>query len=180
MLFDSAASVAKIAVVLVSAWSNLPLLAGEASARDPDAPPSEAQQARGVNIEGVSRWLQGRFSEAELEALRPEELQVEAHHCSCEDTPHPHYPYTVVLFLTPRGTLVARPEGREGAVTITPLAVRHDTRYCEVESEASCYGSFAHPCEFTDFRYGPTLAQFFPSCKSDPAAALAKPAAGGE
>lgn len=178
MLFDS--SVAKIAVLLVAAGSSLILLAGTAWARDPAAPPRESQQARAVNIEGVSRWLQGRFSEAELDALRPDELRVESHYCSCEDTPHPHYPYTVVLFLTPRGTLVARPEGREGAVTITPLAVRHDTRYCELESEASCYGSFAHPCEFTDFRYGPTLSQFFPSCKSDPAAALARPEAGGE
>jgi len=177
MLFDSAANVAKIAMVLVAVWS---LLADEASARDPIPSPGEERQARAVNIEGVSRWLQGRFSEAELDALSPDDLRVESHYCSCEDTPHPHYPYTVVLFLTPRGTLVARPEGREGAVTITPLAVRHDTRYCELEAEASCYGSFTHPCEFTDFRYGPTLAQFFPSCKSDPAAALTRPDAGGE
>ena len=179
MPLDSAAHVAKIAAVLVVAGSNL-LLAGAACARDPFPSPGEEQQARAVNIEGVSRWLLGRFSEAELDALRPEDLRVESHHCSCEDTPHPHYPYTVVLFLTPRGTLVARPEGREGAVLITPLAVRHDTRYCELESEGSCYGSFAHPCEFTDFRYGQTLAQFFPSCKSGPAASLVMPASGGE
>jgi len=179
MLFDSAARVAKMAAVLVAAWSNLSP-AGEAYARDPVPSSGEEQQARAVNIEGVSRWLQGRFSETELEALGREGLRVESHYCSCEDTPHPHYPYTVVLFLTPRGTLVARPEGREGAVTITPLAVRHDTRYCEVESEWRCYGSFAHPCEFTDFRYGQTLAQFFPSCKSDRAAGLRRPAQGGE
>jgi hypothetical protein len=180
MPFDSASRAAKIAAILVAACLPLPLLAGKAYARDPVAPPSEGQQPRAVNIEGVSRWLQGRFSEAELEALRPEELRVESHYCSCEDTPVPHYPYTVVLFLTPRGALVARPEGREGAVMITPLAVRHDTRYCEVESEGSCYGSFANPCEFTDFRYGQTLAQFFPSCKSEHAAGLLRPAVGGE
>jgi hypothetical protein len=179
MPFTSASSVAKIAAVLIAAWSFVQLQAGEASARDPAAPPNESQ-ASAVNIEGVSRWLQGHFSEAELEALGPEDLRVESHYCSCEDTPVPHYPYTVVLFLTPRGALVARPEGREGAVMITPLAVRHDTRYCEVESEASCYGSFAHPCEFTDFRYGQTLAEFFPTCKSNRSASLLRPAASGE
>jgi hypothetical protein len=49
-------------------------------------------------------------------------------------------------------------------VSITPLAVRTGDRYCEVDSEDQCYGTFAHPCDFTDFRYGPYLKEFFPSC----------------
>jgi len=179
MSFDSASNAAKFVAILIAASPPL-LQAGEAAGRDPDTPPIESQQGSAVNIEGVSRWLQGRFSEAELEALRPGELRVESHHCSCEDTPVPHYPYTVVLFLTPRGALVARPEGREGAVTIMPLAVRHDTRYCEVEAEGHCYGTFEHPCDFTDFRYGKTLAEFFPGCKSEAAAGLLRPTQGGE
>ena len=49
---------------------------------------------------------------------------------------------------------------------ITRLAVRHGDRYCDVDSEDQCYGTFAHPCEFSDFRYGRQLAPYFPTCKS--------------
>jgi hypothetical protein len=87
--------------------------------------------------------------------------------CSCYDEPSKHYPYSIVVFKTAQGDLVTRPERREGALTFSPLALRFGTRYCTVESEQDCYGSFSHPCEFTDFRYGPYLAEFFPTCKSD-------------
>lgn len=56
----------------------------------------------------------------------------------------------------------------------TALAVKYGTRYCAVD-KPDCYGSFAQPCDFTDFRYGPTLAQFFPTCKTDDADAAAMP-----
>ena len=84
--------------------------------------------------------------------------------CGCYDQPSKHYPYSIVVFKAAERELVTRPERREGALTFSPLAVRYGTRYCAVESEQDCYGSFPHPCDFTDFRYGPTLAEYFPTC----------------
>lgn len=63
---------------------------------------------------------------------------------------------------------MARPERHELALEFTTLAVRYGTRYCAVD-EPDCYGWFEQPCDFTDFRYGPTLAPFFPTCKADEA-----------
>jgi hypothetical protein len=126
-----------------------------------------SDQAHIIETEGISLWLKTRFSKAELEAFRPEHLRVESHFCGCYDKPNPHFPYPVVVFITPKGDLVARAEAREGALNITPLAVRRGKRYCELESEERCYGSFAHACEFTDFRFGRSLAEFFPTCKAD-------------
>jgi hypothetical protein len=119
-----------------------------------------------IAVGELSLWLKARFSEAELEGLRPGDLHIESHYCGCYDQPKAHFPYPVVLFKTPKGDLVARLDSREGAVSVTPLAVRYAERYCEVGSEQTCYGSFSDPCDFTDFRYGPLLAQFFPTCKS--------------
>jgi hypothetical protein len=87
--------------------------------------------------------------------------------CGCYDEPSKHYPYSIVVFKAPERDLVTRPERREGALTFSPLAVRYGTRYCAVELEQNCYGSFSHPCDFTDFRYGPTLAEYFPTCKAE-------------
>ncbi len=92
-------------------------------------------------------------------------LQVETFQCNCTDRPTPHYPYTVLVVKSRDGELLVRPEGQESVVTFTPLALRYGDRYCEVDASERCFGNFAHPCEFTDFRYGPTLAPFFPSCK---------------
>ena len=127
----------------------------------------QAEPDRAVAMSGMSVWLKARFSQTELEGLRAGDLRVESYYCGCYDQPNKHYPYSIVLLKTPRGDLVARPEGTDGALSFTPLAVRYGNRYCEVGSETDCYGSFSHPCEFTDFRYGPYLAEFFPTCKSD-------------
>lgn len=97
----------------------------------------------------------------------PDDPRAQWYDCSCYDQPSKHFPYSIVVFKTAQGDLVTRPERREGALTFSPLALRYGTRYCTVESEQDCYGSFSHPCDFTDFRYGPTLAEFFPTCKSD-------------
>ncbi len=115
----------------------------------------------------MSVWLHTRFSETELEGVQAGDMKVESYYCGCYDEPHKHYPYSIVLLKTSRGDLVARPEGTDGVLTFTPLAIRYGNRYCELGSETDCYGSFSHPCEFTDFRYGPFLAQFFPTCKSE-------------
>jgi len=106
----------------------------------------------------------------DLEGVSPDDLHVEMVYCSCSDQPVKHFPYSVALFMTPRGDVVARPERQELSVTFTPLAVRFGERYCDVDAHQNCYGTFSHPCEFTDFRYGPYLQQFFPTCKSDDAA----------
>ena len=115
-------------------------------------------EGRKAELHRVSPWLRTQLSEAN---------RFESYYCSCYDEPIKHYPYPIVVLKTPNGDLVARPEGTDGTLFFTPLAVRYGNRYCEVGSETDCYGSFAHPCEFTDFRYGPYLAEFFPTCKSE-------------
>jgi hypothetical protein len=104
---------------------------------------------------------------AQPEALQLGEQKAQWYDCSCYDQPVKHFPYSIVVFETATGDLVTRPERREGALTFSPLAHRYGTRYCTVDSEQDCYGSFPHPCDFTDFRYGPYLAEFFPKCMSD-------------
>jgi hypothetical protein len=146
---------------LMSGLLALVVLSGKAYAHDPGGEGIEA-----IAVGELSLWLKTRFSESELQALRLEDLGIELHYCGCYDRPKPHFPYPIVLFKTPRGDLVARPDTTEGAVSFVPLAVKHGERYCAVGSEQDCYGSFSEPCDFTDFRYGPLLEQFFPTCKS--------------
>ena len=105
------------------------------------------------------------FLASELDALAPGELALESHFCGCADVPLKHYPYVVFVLRSPKGDLLARPEGHEAVVHFVALAVRQEYQYCDPQMEASCYGTFMHPCDFTDFRYGPQLAQFFPTCK---------------
>lgn len=138
----------------------------EAQARESANSRQDPGRAGSIDMEGVSVWLRDRFSETELQALRPEDFRMETHACSCYDRPIPHFPYLLVLFTTPKGDLVGRPDRRGVDLIITRLAVRHGERYCDVDAEDQCYGSFSHPCEFTDFRYGPHLAEYFPTCKS--------------
>jgi hypothetical protein len=150
-----------ILLVLMCALPALSVWSGGARAHD-----LNPEGVDTIAVGGLSLWLKARFSETELAALRPGDLGLEAHYCGCYDRPKPHFPYPIVLFKTPKGDLVARPDSQEGAVSFAPLAVRHGERYCEVDSEQTCYGSFSEPCDFTDFRYGPGLEQFFPTCKS--------------
>jgi len=120
-----------------------------------------------TNFDNVLGWINGKFTPAEIEKMSPEDFRIEPHACSCADKPDPHFPYLVVLFTTPKGDLVARPDGHETMTRFTPLAVRRGEHYCMVDSEEQCYGSFANVCEFTDFRYGSMLEQVFPTCKTD-------------
>ena len=93
------------------------------------------------------------------------DLTVEPHFCGCNDKPKRHFPYRMVVIKTPKGDLVARPENIEVSVSFTALAVRWGNQYCDVDAESSCFGSFSDPCDFSDFRYGPHLSIFFPTCK---------------
>ena len=126
----------------------------------------DAEQTKMMAVSGLSLWLKSRFSATELQALEAGDLNIEVHYCGCYDQPKAHFPYSVLVVNTPKGDLVTRPDSTEGSAKFTPLAVRHGARYCKLESEQDCYGSFSEACDFTDFRYGPYLQQFFPTCKS--------------
>jgi hypothetical protein len=149
-----------VRVLALLIWS------GQTQAQNPAVPQNQLDEMKASVVSVFSVWLKGRFSAAELKGLQPDELQLESHYCSCYDEPTPHYPYPLVVLRTPRGDLVTRPDSHEGAVSFAPLAVRHGDRYCEVESEQVCFGTFPEPCDFTDFRFGPNLRPFFPTCKS--------------
>ena len=129
--------------------------------------PNNQEEGVTVDPSGLRTWLATRFSKAELQALQPGAVSMESHYCGCSDTPTKHFPYAMVLLKTPKGDLVARPDRRGVSVIFTALAVKHGDRYCKVESEDDCYGSFPEPCDFTDFRYGPHLSEYFPTCKLD-------------
>jgi hypothetical protein len=75
----------------------------------------------------------------------------------------------MVVFELAERDLIVRPERDEAGFRFVPLAHRYGERYCPLNSEHDCYGSFSHPCDFTDYRFGPTLIDFFPTCKSDDA-----------
>jgi hypothetical protein len=140
---------------------------GGCLANDTTAQTNEAAQSGATKPDAPTVWPRTRFYASELQQLQLGDLQVEAHFCNCSDRPVKHYPYSLVLMKTSKGDLIARPERIDGAVTYMPLAVRRGIQYCELESETQCYGSFPDPCAFTDHRYGPNLAPFFPTCKVD-------------
>jgi hypothetical protein len=156
--FASAASALVLAVFGLS-WS------GTGNAQEMRKSPLTTEQIKALELDGMSGWLRARFSRSELDALGPGELALESHFCGCTDVPTKHYPYVFFVLRSPKGDLLARPDGHEAMVRFAALAVRHENQYCDPQSEASCYGMFAHPCDFTDFRFGPQLAQFFPTCK---------------
>jgi len=132
----------------------------------------QVEHGHALHAGSLATWFRHKFSQAELEGLRPGEVEVESHSCGCYDQPKKHFPYLVVVVRTPKGDLVLRPELQEGAASFTPIAVRSGMRYCEVETEGACYGSFEDPCDFTDARFGPHLAAYFPTCKSDESQAV--------
>ena len=155
-----------IALAFVFASLALPFATGEVLAGERvRALEQDHEPAHATRLEGVSAWMKERFSEAEIEALSAEDFRIESHSCSCADKPDPHFPYRIVLFTTPKGDLLARPEANEQSAAVTLLAVRNGDQYCHLDAEEQCYGSFASVCEFTDFRYGPMLKPYFPTCK---------------
>ena len=157
----------KITLVSIVAALALVATSGGCLANDSTTTKDETTPKGATKPDGLSVWPRARFSASELEGLNLGDLQVEPHFCGCYDKPNKHFPYSLVLLKTSKGDLVTRPERLEGAVTYVPLAVRRGNQYCELESETQCYGSFSDPCEFTDHRYGPNLAPFFPTCKAE-------------
>ena len=157
-------SLREAALLLVFAPLALAIVAGELHARDP-ALEQGREPVPANSLEDIKAWMNDRFTAAEIRELSPEDFRIESHACGCADKPDPHFPYLVVLFTTPKGDLLARADGQENGAKFTPLAVRKGDKYCKVDSEEQCYGSFASVCEFTDFRYGPLLKEFFPTCK---------------
>ena len=147
---------------------SLALFSLQANAQNADAENTRrgSGQVGSFNMEGVADWFRDRFPEGELETYQPEEFRIESYSCNCDDRPVPHYPYLLVIFTTPKGDLVGRPDRRGVDTIITRLAVRYGERYCDLDSEDACYGSFSDPCDFSDYRYGHQLAAYFPTCKS--------------
>ncbi len=125
----------------------------------------ESRPAASFDMEGVEVWFRSKFAEADMKAYSPEQFRIESHLCNCTDRPEPHYPYIFVIFSTPKGDLIGRPDRKGFDTVITRLAVRHGERYCDVDAEHECYGSFATPCHFSDARFGAQLAPYFPTCK---------------
>ena len=125
----------------------------------------QSRPVASFDMEGVSVWFKSKFSEAELQTYRPEDFRIESRLCNCSDRPDPHYPYIFVIFSTPKGDLVGRPERRGFDTIITKLAVRHGEQYCNVDAEDQCYGSFPNPCDFSDSHFESQLAPYFPTCK---------------
>ncbi len=141
-------------------------LVASAQTGEADGSRRNSTRAGSFHLEGVSVWFKKKFTESELETYQPEDFRIESHFCYCSDRPVPHYPYQLVFFSTPKGDLVGRPDRRGFDTVITPLAERRGELYCEIDGEEDqCFGTFANPCEFTDFRYGKQLAPYFPSCK---------------
>ena len=146
-------------------------LSSSALAERHDEIHGRASQIPGLlGMEGVRQWFERTFSEDELHALRANDLAVTAQFCNCDDRPTAHYPYVMMLLATPKGDLIARLERNEMSTRVVQIAVRNGNAYCSAEEGEGCYGSFAHACEFTDHRYGATLAPFFPECKDGPSA----------
>jgi hypothetical protein len=157
----------KITLVSIVAALALVVTSGGCLANDSTRQKDETTQNGATKPDGSSVWPRSRFSASELQGLHLGDLEVEPYFCGCYDKPNKHFPYSIVLLKTSKGDLVTRPERLEGAVTYMPLAVRRGNQYCELESEKQCYGTFSDPCEFTDHRYGPHLAPFFPTCKTE-------------
>ena len=129
--------------------------------------PRDPVPAGGGPKTDLTRWLDSHFSAEERNALRDEDVDVQSVYCGCYDKPVKHFPYATVVVSTPKGDLLLRPERTEGGTTFTAVATRFGQRYCSVESESECYGTFLDLCEFTDFKFGPTLMAYFPTCKVD-------------
>jgi hypothetical protein len=145
----------------------LATVAAAAPAQDAQPPGARAQAAleRLFDPGQISRWLLGRAPGAG-EVLGADELSFSVQQCGCYDRPQPHFPYVLVMVSTRLGDLLARTEGNENAVIVKPVAVRRGSRYCDVDEGGACFGDFDHPCEFTDHRFGPQLAPYFPTCKT--------------
>ena len=129
--------VTKIALLFIVMIASLTLLIRSEKCRAHDVAVAydSAEPDKTVAMDGVSLWLKARFSETDFEAFQPGDLKAEAYYCSCYDKPNKHYPYSIVLLKTLKGDLVARPEGTDGALIFTALAVRHGNQYCQVESD---------------------------------------------
>jgi hypothetical protein len=142
------------------------LLFGAAAANEPEGGGQLAPPPRALNLEQMAEWLAGMYSEAEYRALPADSITIESQQCGCYDEPTPHYPYLLVVLSTPRGDLILRPDQRELQVNFVKLASRQGDLYCSVDAGSECYGRFPSVCHFTDFRFGPTLEPYFPTCKS--------------
>jgi hypothetical protein len=114
--------------------------ASYARAQDAERWSNDAPQRNERPHDDLTRWLESHFSKAERKALRSDDLDFQSVYCGCYDKPVKHFPYAMVVVRTPKGDLLMRPER-----------------------------TFLDLCAFTDFRFGPALLAYFPTCKSEDA-----------
>jgi hypothetical protein len=73
---------ARIARTLLLA-SLAPLLLTQAEAHDRVVLQNRSEPIMTIDMRGIRLWLQVRFSETELEGLRPGDLRIERYACGC-------------------------------------------------------------------------------------------------
>ncbi|MFN5445102.1 MAG: hypothetical protein ACK5AJ_00465 [bacterium] len=128
-------------------------------------------QGNWLSYPEVVTWLKKEMSDAEIAALERNDLHVSGDICSCSDS-RPHYPYAIVKISTKKSSFLARIDGNETGFRLIPIAIQKGKKYFLSDSDDIYFGEFESTCDFTDARYGPRLAQFFPDCKADSAGGI--------
>ena len=114
----------------------------------------------------VIAWLRKDMSDTDIAALKMHDLHISGDVCSCSDAT-PHYPYAVLRISSKTSSLIARIEGNEVGFRIRPIAIQKGKHYFLHGADEKSFGEYDSTCDFTDARFGPTLAPFFPDCKDD-------------
>jgi len=128
----------------------------------------EPQNAHGnwLSYPEVVAWIKKEMSDTDIAALERNDLRVSGDICSCFDS-KPHYPYAIVKISTEKSSLLARIEGNENGFRLRPIAIQRGNKYFSSDSDDAYFGEYQSICDFTDARFGPRLAPFFPDCKTD-------------
>lgn len=113
----------------------------------------------------IIAWLKKELSDGDIAALSRDDLKISGDVCSCSDLT-PHYPYAVLKISVKNSAFIARVEGNEAGFRLRPIAVQRDNKYFLHDGDEIYFGEYNSTCEFTDARFGPTLAPFFPDCKA--------------
>lgn len=116
----------------------------------------------------IIAWLKKEMSASDLAALSKDNLQISGEVCSCSD-PKPHYPYALLKFSLKNSSFIVRVEGHEAGFRLRSIAIQRGSRYFLNDGEEVYFGEYDTTCDFIDARFGPTLAPFFPDCKTSAA-----------
>lgn len=128
-------------------------------------------QGNWLSYPEVVAWLKKEMSDKDIATLERNDLRVSGDICSCSDS-RPHYPYAIVKISTEKSSFLARIEGNETGFRLRPIAIQKGKKYFLSDSDDVYFGEYESTCDFTDARFGPSLAQFFPDCKADSAGGM--------